>query len=45
MLAQEEAEAPRTPELLAEWAQTLDVALYSGTAQQRKASIRKLVRN
>jgi hypothetical protein len=35
---------PPTPELLAEWAQTLDVALYSGVAQQRKALIRKLVK-
>ena len=32
------------PELVAEWATTLDVALYSGTAQQRKALIRKLVK-
>lgn len=31
-------------ELVAEWAKTLDVALYSGTAQQRKALIRKLVK-
>ena len=35
---------PPTPELVAEWAQTLDFALYSGTAQQRKALIRKLVK-
>jgi hypothetical protein len=27
---------------VAEWAKTLDVALYSGTPQQRKALIRKL---
>jgi hypothetical protein len=29
---------------VAEWATTLDVALYSGSAQQRKALIRKLVK-
>ncbi len=44
LAAQEEAETPPTPELVAEWAQTLDIALYSGTAQQRKALIRKLVK-
>jgi hypothetical protein len=44
LLAQDEAEVPPTPELVSEWAQTLDVALYSGTAQQRKALIRKLVK-
>ena len=43
LLVQEEPDAP-TPELVAEWAKTLDVALYSGTAQQRKALIRKLVK-
>ena len=32
------------PALVAEWAQSLDVALYSGSAQQRKALIRKLVK-
>lgn len=44
LVAQEEADSPPTPELVAEWARTLDVALYSGTAQQRKALIRKLVK-
>jgi hypothetical protein len=44
LLAQDETEAPPTPELAAEWAQTLDVALYRGTRQQRKALIRKLVK-
>ncbi len=44
LAAQEEAETPPTPEIVAEWAKTLDVALYSGTAQQRKALIRKLVK-
>ena len=44
LLVQEEADTPPTPELVAEWAKTLDVALYSGTAQQRKALIRKLVK-
>jgi hypothetical protein len=29
---------------VAEWAQTLDVALYSGSAKQKKALIRKLVK-
>jgi hypothetical protein len=32
-LAQDGADIPPTPELVAEWAQTLDVALCSGTAQ------------
>ncbi|MGH2753359.1 MAG: recombinase family protein [Actinomycetota bacterium] len=44
LAAQEEAETPPTPEIVAEWAKTLDVALYGGTAQQRKALIRKLVK-
>ncbi len=44
LLSDEEGEKPPTPELVATWAQTLDVALYSGTAQQRKALIRKLVK-
>ncbi len=44
LMAQEEAETPPTPALVAEWAQSLDVALYSGSAQQRKALIRKLVK-
>ena len=29
---------------MVEWAKTLDVALYSGSAQQRKALIRRLVK-
>ena len=44
LLTQEEADSTPVPELVAEWAQTLDVALYSGTAPQRKALIRKLVK-
>ena len=44
LLVKEEADTPPTPELVSEWAMTLDVALYSGTAQQRKALIRKLVK-
>lgn len=44
LLVQEQADTPPTPELVDEWAKTLDVALYSGTAQQRKALIRKLVK-
>lgn len=44
LLAQDEADMPPRPELVAEWAKTLDVALYSGSAQQRKALIRKLVK-
>jgi hypothetical protein len=41
---QEDADMPPTPDVVAEWAKTLDVALYSGSAQQRKALIRKLVK-
>ncbi len=44
LLTQGEADSPPPPELVAEWAQTLDVALHSGTTQQRKALIRKLVK-
>ena len=44
LLAQDEADTSPTPKLVAESAQTLDVALYKGTAQQRKALIRKLVK-
>jgi len=43
-MTQKEAEEPPSPDLVASWARTLDVALYSGTAQQRKALIRKLVK-
>ncbi len=44
LVAQDEPDEAPTPELVAEWAQTLDIALYSGSAQQRKALIRKLVK-
>lgn len=44
LLTQDEADGPPTPELVAEWAQTLDIAFRSGTSQQRKALIRKLVK-
>jgi site-specific DNA recombinase len=44
LVAQDEADEAPTPELVAEWAQTLDIALSSGSAQQRKALIRKLVK-
>lgn len=43
-MAQEANDTPAMPELLSEWAATLNVALYRGSAQQRKALIRKLVK-
>jgi exonuclease VII small subunit len=41
---QEQASAPPSPETVAEWAKNLDVLLRSGSAQQRKALIRKLIK-
>jgi hypothetical protein len=40
----EQASAPPSPEIVAEWAKNLDVILRSGSAQQRKALIRKLIK-
>jgi hypothetical protein len=43
LMAQEKADTPPTSDLVAEWAKSLDLTLYSGSAQQRNALIRKLV--
>jgi site-specific DNA recombinase len=41
---EERASAPPSPEIVAEWAKNLDALLRSGSAQQRKALLRKLIK-
>src|SRR5918911_642249 len=41
---EEEASTPPSPEIIAQWARNLDTLLRSGSAQQQKALIRKLVK-